>query len=336
MRAVVLVGGFGTRLRPLTLDTPKQMLPVNRETMFERVVGRLGAAGVTEAVISLGFKPDRFTDAFPHGRCAGVALHYAIEPEPLDTAGAIAFAARDAGIDDTFLVVNGDVLTDVDHRDLMEAHRAFGAEATIHLIGVDDPSRFGVVVTADDGRVSAFVEKPAPGTAPANTINAGTYVMEPSAVERIAPGRKVSVERETFPAMVADGTLFGVHRDAYWIDAGTPSTYLRANLDLIDGTSGNEPAQGGGCSIATDVLAVHSVIGRGVTIGAGAELRDSVLMDGSSVGPGAKVHGSIVGRGAHVGAGAVITDGSVLGHGATLADGASLVADTEPHSSSWQ
>ena len=220
MKAVVLVGGFGTRLRPLTLSTPKQMLPVGPVTMFERVIERLGAAGVDEAVVSLGFRPDAFIDAFPDGECAGVRVRY---------------AARLADIDDTFLVVNGDVLADVDDAWLVERHRSLGAEATIHLTAVDDPSRYGVVAL-DGDRVVAFVEKPAPGTAPTNLINAGTYVFEPSVLDRIAAVGKVSVERDTFPALVAAGTLFAVASDGYWIDAGTPATYLRANLDLIDGT----------------------------------------------------------------------------------------------------
>ena len=150
MRAVVLVGGFGTRLRPLTNDLPKQMLPIVRIPMIERVIAALGSHGVTEAVLSLGYRPDAFLDAYPDGVCAGVVLHYAVEPEPLDTAGAVGFAARSAGIDDTFIVVNGDVLTDLDVTELWNFHKGHGAEGTIALTPVDDPSRYGVVPIDDD------------------------------------------------------------------------------------------------------------------------------------------------------------------------------------------
>ena len=145
MRAVVLVGGFGTRLRPLTYTTPKPMLPIGHRPMIARLIDRLARGGVTDVVLALGFKPEPFVDAFPDGRCGDVRITYAVEPEPLDTAGAIRFAADAAGIDDTFIVANGDVLTDLDVGALVDAHRRLGAEATIHLIAVDDPSSFGVV-----------------------------------------------------------------------------------------------------------------------------------------------------------------------------------------------
>lgn len=336
MRAIVLVGGFGTRLRPLTLDTPKQMLPIGHCTMFERVIRQLGAAGVEQVIVSLGFRPDRFTEAFPGGRCAGVDLHYAIEPEPLDTAGAIRFAALDAGVDDTFLVVNGDVLTDLDHAWLIGEHRRLGGEATIHLLGVDDPSRFGVVAIDDDRRVQAFVEKPPPGTEPSNLINAGTYVMEPSVVERIASGRKVSVERETFPALAADAALFGAVSDVYWIDAGTPAAYLTANLDLIDGTRATEPAVAADARVDDAAKVSHAVVGPGAVVEAGAVVEDSVVMGGATISAGASVRSSIVGVGAVVGADASVVDGAVVGHRAAVAPGAALVAATEPDASTWQ
>ena len=231
MKAVVLVGGFGTRLRPLTLTAPKQMLPVVDRTMLEHVVGGLARHGVDEVVLSLGYKEDVFRDAFPDGECAGVALRYAVEPEPLDTAGAVRFAADAAGIDETFIVVNGDVFTDLDVRQVWNRHHEVGAEATIALTPVDDPSRYGVVPTDPDGKVTGFVEKPPRDEAPTNWINAGTYVLEPSVLGRIETGRRVSIERETFPAIVADGGLWAVQSDAYWVDAGTPETYLQIQLD---------------------------------------------------------------------------------------------------------
>lgn len=312
MRAVVLVGGFGTRLRPLTSATPKQMLPIVGLPMIERVVHSLAAHGVTEAVLSLGYRPDAFLDAYPDGRCGGVELHYAVEPDPLDTAGAVRFAARSAGIDDTFIVVNGDVLTDLDVAALWEFHRSHGAEGTIALTPVDDPSRYGVVPIEPDGRVIEFVEKPDPGTAPTHWINAGTYVLEPSVLDRIDEGRRVSIERETFPAMVVDRSLYALHSDAYWLDAGTPETYLQAQLDLVDGTRGTEPAVHSSAEIDTSARVEHSVVMRDVVIGNGAVVRDSVLLEGATIGPGVRVEHSVVGAGTRVGPDSVLADLTVI------------------------
>lgn len=296
MRAVVLVGGFGTRLRPLTTTTPKPMLPIGHEPMIARLVGRLGRGGVTEVVLALGFRPEPFMEAFPDGRCGDVALSYAVEPEPLDTAGAIRFAADSAGIDDTFIVANGDVMTDLDVALLVDAHRRFGAEATLHLIGVDDPSAFGVVDLAADGRVRAFVEKPALGTEPSNLINAGTYVFEPSVLERIPAGERVSVERDTFPRLVADATIYGVATDDYWIDAGRPELYLAANLDLLDDVRRFDRCEAVSptASIAPDATIEHSIVGDDVTVGPGAVIIDSVLLPHARIARGATVERSLV------------------------------------------
>lgn len=336
MRAIVLVGGFGKRLRPLTLETPKQMLPVVGVTMFERVIAALGRHGVDQAVISLGYRPDRFVEAWPSGECAGVRLHYAAEPEPLDTAGAIRFAARSAEVDDTFIVVNGDVITELDYAWLVERHREYGAEATLHLVGVEDPSRFGVVSTDATGRVLAFVEKPAPGTEPSNLINAGSYVMEPSVLDRIAPDVKVSVEREIFPQLAGESTLYAAVTDDYWLDAGTPVAFLAANLDLIDGHRRvHEVAISPDAKIEDGVVVEHSVIGAGSSIATGARLIDSVVMDDVTIGAGAVIERSIVASGASIGAGASMRDGSVVGFGAVLAAGAHLDGESEPAPSSW-
>ncbi len=267
-RAVVLVGGFGTRLRPLTYSLPKQMLPIIDRPMIEHVIAHLGAHGVTEAVLSLGYKPDAFAHAYPDGTCAGVELHYAVEPEPLDTAGAIRFAAEHAGITERFVVVNGDVLTDLDVTALMAFHDAHGAEGTIALYPVEDPSAFGVVPTEPDGKVIAFVEKPPRDEAPTNLINAGTYVLEPSVLGRIEAGRKVSIEREVFPAMVVDGGLYAMADESYWIDTGTPVKYLEAQFDLIDGRRG-APVAGvhPTASVAPGAVVEHAILGAGVQVG---------------------------------------------------------------------
>ena len=329
MRAVVLVGGFGTRLRPLTLSTPKPMLPVGHVPIIERLVTNLARSGITEVTLALGFQPGPFIAAFPANNCAGVSLRYAVEPEPLDTAGAIRFAADDAGIDDTFVVVNGDILTDLDVSELVQFHREHGAEATIHLIGVPDPSAFGVVAVDDDGRVERFVEKPAPGTAPSNLVNAGTYVLEPSVLQRVPLGRKVSIERATFPMIAQAKGLYAMATDDYWVDTGRPEQYLQANLDVLSGTRRYDHCEGvhGTASIDANATIGQSIIGAGATVGAATVTR-SVLLPGAVVERGAVVTDSVVmGR---VGAGAVVHN-SVLGVDGVVAPGEQVSDERRPN-----
>jgi mannose-1-phosphate guanylyltransferase len=322
MRAVVLVGGFGTRLRPLTEDIPKPLLPVGQRPIIEHVVRSLAVGGVTEVVLALGFRPDAFRDAYPDGTCAGVPLRYAVEPEPLDTGGAIAFAARAAGIDETFVVVNGDVLTDLDVLALVERHRQWGGEATLHLTPVDDPSSFGVVATDEDGRVQRFVEKPSRESAPSRMINAGTYVVEPAMLERVPVDARVSVERVVFPAVAAEGRLFAWCTEDYWIDTGRPELYRQANLDAVNGGRAvHETALAADARVDGDVDS--SVLGARVVVQAGAQVRGSVLLAGCEVGEGATVTDSILGPGSRVGAGAVLDD-VVLGRGAVVDAGERL------------
>jgi mannose-1-phosphate guanylyltransferase len=324
MRAIILVGGFGTRLRPLTSHTPKQMLPIVDRPMIERVVAKLAEHGVTEAILSLGYRPDAFLQAYPDGHCAGVALHYAVEPEPLDTAGAVRFAALDAAVKERFIVVNGDVLTDLDVSALLSLHEKVGAEGTIALTPVDDPSRYGVVPIDAEGRVEAFIEKPPRDEAPSNWINAGTYVFEPSVIDRIPDGRKVSIERETFPALVADRSLYAVQSDAYWVDAGTPETYLQVQLDLVDGVRGNEAAIAADARVDGTATVDHSVVMAGAFVASGATIRDSLVMPGAQIESGASITGSIVGPNATVGRDASLADLTVLGETAAVAAGEHL------------
>jgi NDP-sugar pyrophosphorylase family protein len=351
VKAVVLVGGEGTRLRPLTWTTPKQMLLVAEVPMIERVLAHLAAYGVDEAVLSLGYRPDAFITAFPDGRCAGVKLTYAVEPEAMDTAGAIGFAARHAHIGGRFLAVNGDVLTDLDVGRLVAFHEDRGAEATIHLTRVSDPSRFGVVPTDVDGRVTAFVEKPRPEEAPTDYINAGTYVLEASVLDRIPEGRRVSIERETFPALVEAGTLYALPDDSYWIDTGTPAQYVQAQLDLIAGRRAGPPAPGaaerakgvwtlGAATIDGEIRPPAllgpaaiveararvkcAVVGAGARVHDGARVESSVLLPGSEVLANAVIERSVVGSLGVVGEGARLLGGSVVADGARVEPGAEL------------
>ncbi len=337
MRAIILVGGEGTRLRPLTYVVPKQMLPVAEVPMIERVVGHLVAHGITDVVLSLGYRPDAFIAGYPDSRCAGATLIYVVEPELMDTAGAVRFAATKAGVDTTFLIFNGDVLTDLDITDLVTFHRQAGAEGTIALTPVEDPSAFGVVPIDRDGRVEAFIEKPPPGTAPTNFINAGIYVLEPSVLDRIPEGRRVNIERETFPAMVADGALYARALEGYWLDVGTPERFLQATADLLDGRRNGPPLPGAravpgagwraGKPTVDGTVTGASLVADGARIQSGASVTDSVIGAGATVGEGATVSGSVVMDGARVGARVGLAR-AIVGPGTVVADDTVLEAGT--------
>jgi mannose-1-phosphate guanylyltransferase len=279
------------------------MLPLVGVPMIECVLEALARHGVTSAVLSLGYLPDRFISSYPDHTIAGVKVTYAVEPEPLDTAGAIRFAAAQAAIDETFLVINGDVVTDLDITNLLAFHHDHGGEATIALHRVLDPSRFGVVPTTPDGRVIAFVEKPPPGQAPTNFINAGTYIFEPSVIERIARSGRVSVERDTFPALAEEGKLFAMPDDAYWIDTGTPQTYLQANIDILNQRDGEENGSWRHPTSTVDASAtlINAVVDRDCCVGANVVLENVVLMPGAVIEEGSNVSWSIIGPEAVIG-----------------------------------
>jgi mannose-1-phosphate guanylyltransferase len=322
MYAVVLVGGFGTRLRPLTNDTPKPMLPVVHRPIIDRLVERLAIAGVSDVVLALGFHPDPFLEAFPEGRYGSVRVHYAVEPEPRDTAGGIAFAARFAEIDDTFVVANGDVMTDLDIGQLIASHRAHGQLATLHLTSVIDPSAFGVAEVDASGLIERFVEKPEPGQTDSTLISAGTYVFEPSVLDGIEPGKRVSVERDTFPELVQRGHVKGFVTSDYWIDVGVPESYLDANLDIVRGVRGApEQAIAPGASIDREAVIVESVVGGECSVSSGVRLAESLLLGEAFIGAEAVVSSSIIAG--HVGAGAVLRS-CVIGAGYEVPPGAIL------------
>jgi mannose-1-phosphate guanylyltransferase len=334
MKAVVLVGGEGTRLRPLTLSTPKSLLPIANLAFLERQLAWLESHGVDEVVLSLGYLPDQFKVHFPEGRCGGIRLAYAVEGKPLGTAGGIRFAAE--GIDERVVVCNGDVLTDLDLTAMLKFHEASGAQVTIALTEVDDPSAFGVVPTRPDGEVVGFIEKPPRDLAPTNWINAGTYVIEPGLLERIPPRVNVSIERETFPRMIETrGSLFAFTGAGYWLDIGTPAKYLEAHADALSGRLGPEPApgttegpEGVWCQGSVDIAPGARIegpvlIGAGARIGAGATLSGSVVGPGTVIAAGARIERSVLLSGSQVGERAVVTD-SVLGADATLKRDAAL------------
>lgn len=315
MQAIVLVGGEGTRLRPLTSDVPKPALTLVDRPFLAYMVEWLARHGVTEIVLACGFLPDVLREALGDGERAGARIHYVVEPERRGTAGAIRFAADSLGdsLQDRFLALNGDVLADLDLTALLRAHEERGATATLGLHQVEDSAAYGLVRSDDEGAVLEFLEKtgePAPGE-----VNAGTYVLERSVLDLIPPGEEVSIEREVFPRLVGAG-LHGLRLDGYWMDIGTRERYLQASWDILERRVQTEVRPtapglfvGAGAELApAATVGPRAVIGPGCRVAAGAEVRSSVLLDGCEVGEGATVQGSVLAPGATVAAGAVLTD----------------------------
>jgi NDP-sugar pyrophosphorylase family protein len=325
MKAVVLVGGFGTRLRPLTETVKKELLPLVDRPILDHVLDHLARHGVHEVVLSSPYLEAAF-HPFIESRHGDPAITWITESTPLGTGGAIV-NALDAIGDEPFLALNGDVLSDLDLTAMLRTHRERDAVVTISLHHVEDARAFGLVVTDRDGRVREFLEKPddlVPGD-----VNAGTYVLDPSVLRAWQTDREVSIEREIFPAVIAGGgAVFGFPTEAYWMDLGTPEKYLQAHFDLLDGKVRGVTYEAPWIA-ATAVVDPAAKIGRWAAIGAearlgaGADVDDSVIHPGAAVGPGAVVRGTIVGPGAHIGAAAQIR-GCVLGAGARVADGVDL------------
>ncbi len=339
MQAIVLVGGEGTRLRPLTETVPKPALTLVDRPFLAYMIEWLAGHGVTEVVLACGFLPDVLKEALAgEEERAGVRITYVVEPERRGTAGAIRFAADQLGerLEDRFLALNGDVLTDLDLGALLDFHGALrsgapfpemtgikrtGTEgrATIGLHPVEDSSAFGLVRTGSDGEVLEFLEKT--GEEVPGEINAGMYVLERSVLDLVPPGEEVSIERDVFPRLVGEG-LYGLRLDGYWMDIGTPERYLEASWDILEGRVRTRvEASAAGTLIADDAVVEEgatvgprAVLGRGCRVGSGAGVRDSVLLDGCAVGEGAQVRGSILSAGVEVAAGASL-EGAVLGAG---------------------
>jgi mannose-1-phosphate guanylyltransferase len=315
VQAIVLVGGEGTRLRPLTDTVPKPALKLVDRPFLAYMVEWLGAHGVTEVVLACGFLPDQLREALGDGEHEGVALTYVVEPEPRGTAGAIRFAAEALGdrLDDRFLALNGDVLTDLDLTALLRSHEERGARATIGLYPVEDSSPYGVVGCDAAGAVLAFSEKT--GKVEPGEINAGAYVLERSVLDLVPPDRKVSIETEVFPRLIGDG-LCALRLDGYWMDIGTHERYLQATWDILEGRVATEVRAtapglffGDGCAVAASAtVGPRAVVSRGCEVGADAAVADSVLLDGATVGERARVRGSVLAPGAAVAPGAELVD----------------------------
>ncbi len=322
--AVVLVGGKGTRLRPLTLSMPKPMLPTAGVPFLHHLLSRIAAAGIEHVVLGTSYKAAVFEDEFGDGSKLGLQIEYVFEEEPLGTGGGIANVSSKLR-HDTTMVFNGDVLSGADLSEQLAFHHGHDAGLTLHLVRVADPRAFGSVPTDASGRVTAFLEKTE--DPPTDQINAGCYVFDREIIERIPRGRPVSVEREVFPALLSDGVKVCGYVDAsYWRDMGTPEDFVRGSADLVRGIAPS-PALGGrrgehlvhdGASVAPGALLIGgTVVGRGAEIGPGARLDGAVIFDGARVEAGCVIERSIVGSGARIGPRALIRDG-VIGDGADI------------------
>jgi mannose-1-phosphate guanylyltransferase len=334
LEAIVLVGGQGTRLRPLTLSAPKPLLPTAGVPFLAHLLARAAAGGVTHVVLATCYKAEMFASSLGDGSAFGLSIDYVTEDVPLDTAGGIRNAAsslRGGGASDPVVVLNSDILSGHDLDAQVDLHVKTDAAVTLHLVEVADPSRFGVVPTDESGRVTAFLEKtPDPVT---NRINAGCYVFRRDVIDQIPAGRRVSVERETFPGLIEAGALvMGYHESAYWLDVGTPQTFVRGSCDLVLGRLPAPAVPGppgpslvlAGASVAADAsVSGGTVVGEGARVDTGATVFGSVLFASATVGEGAVVRDSILGRGAVVAAGAVI-DEAVIGDGAVIGPGNEL------------
>ena len=334
LEAIVLVGGQGTRLRPLTLSAPKPLLPTAGVPFLAHLLARAAASGVTHVVLATCYKASMFSEVFGDGSAFGLSMSYVTEDEPLDTAGGIRNAARalrGTNPADPVVVLNCDILSGHDLSAQLDLHVKSDAAVTLHLVPVDDPSRFGCVPTDEAGHVTAFLEKtPNPVT---NRINAGCYVFRRDVIDTIPAGRRVSVERETFPGLIEAGQLvMGYYEAAYWLDVGTPQAFVRGACDLVLGSLPAPALPGAtgerlllsGSSVADDAeVTGGTTVGVGASVASGAVVSGSVLFDDASVGAGAVVRDSIIGRGAVIEAGAVVDD-AVIGDGAVIGSGNEL------------
>jgi NDP-sugar pyrophosphorylase family protein len=352
MKAILLAGGKGTRLRPLTIHTPKPVVPIFDRAFLHYQVDLLKQVPeIDEVILSLNYQPRRIEEVFGDGAGTGVRLRYVVEPSPLGTGGAIRYAAQ--GIDDTLIVFNGDVMTSVDVKAVVALHRERKAKATIVLTPVDNPTAYGLVETEPDGRVRRFLEKPKPDEITCDTINAGIYVLEPDTFDRIPKDVSYSIERAYFPSLIERKETFVAFVDrGYWIDIGTPEKYVQVHRDMFDGKFAgglfatadrarpivhpearveDGATISGPCFIDAGVhikagasVGAYTVLGRGVLVEESAALEDTIVWPNSRIGQNAVVHGPIIGRNCHVGRDAVLKGRSLLGDKTQLTDYTSI------------
>jgi mannose-1-phosphate guanylyltransferase len=324
VEAVVLVGGKGTRLRPLTLSAPKPMLPTAGVPFLAHLLSRIRAAGVGRVVLGTSYLAETFSEHFGDGSALGLEIEYVVESHPLGTGGGIRNVAKYLTTDNV-LVFNGDVLCGTDLRAVVDTHRRNDADVTLHLVRVQDPRAYGCVPTDESGSVLDFLEKTE--DPPTDQINAGCYVFRRSVIESIPEGRAVSVERETFPELLSAGAqVFGHVDNAYWRDMGTPADLIHGSADLVRGVAPSAALPGPtgeslvleGAEVDDSALVFGgTTVGRGVRIGAGARVEGAMLFDGAVVGDGAVVEHAVIGAGARVEEGALVND-TVVGDRAVV------------------
>jgi mannose-1-phosphate guanylyltransferase len=343
VQAVILVGGEGTRLRPLTVTVPKPVLPLVDRPFLVYMLEWLRRHGVDDVVMSCGFLATSVRNVLGDGSHLGLRLRFVEEPEPRGTAGALKYA--EDLLDDRFLMLNGDVLTDIDLTAQIAQHERTGAVGTLALVPVEDPTAYGLVRTNEDHSVNAFVEKPTADSIDTNLISAGAYVLERSVLDLIPPDRNVSIEREVWPRLVGAG-LYAYAAPAYWLDIGTPERYLQATFDILEGnvhTAVGERLGSDfvavaehvesagrivppaiverGCRIAAGAhVGSLVVLGQGVSVGEGSKIERAVVLDGTQVGPGCTLQDCIVAAGVRLGAGTAVTGGAVIGEGVTIGE----------------
>jgi len=341
MQAVILVGGEGTRLRPLTSTVPKPVVPLVDRPFISYMLEWLRAHDIDDVIMSCGFLATSVRNVLGDGSGYGIRLRFVEEPDPRGTAGALKFA--ESMLDERFLMLNGDVLTDIDLTEQIAQHERTGAKATLALVPVDDPSAYGLVHLQDDRAVKDFVEKPSSDRIDTNLISAGAYVLEREILELVAPGRNVSIEREVWPLLIGAG-LYGFPSESYWLDIGTPARYLQGTFDILEGNvqtavrerlgdsylSVSEDAQVRGRAIPPAVIESGAIVERGahvgslvvlghdVKIGAGSTVERAVILNGSEIGENCTLRDCIVAAGCRVGANTHIHEGAVLGEGVTV------------------
>ena len=333
LEAIMLVGGKGTRLRPLTLSAPKPLLPTAGVPFLAHQLARAAECGITHVVLATSYRAEMFTEAFGDGAQFGLTIDYVYESEPLGTGGGIRNAADllHGGPDEPVVVLNGDVLSGHDLPAQVDLHRKKDAAVTLHLVPVADPTRYGSVPTDETGRVTAFLEKMK--NPPTNQINAGCYVFRRSVIDAIPAGQVVSVETVTFPGLIESGaTVIGYAEDSYWLDVGTPEAFVKGSCDVVLGALPSPVLGGehgefrviGDATVASDAqLSGGTTLGHRVTVESGATVAGSVIFDDASIGSGAVVRDSIIGKGAVIASGATL-DGVVIGDEAHVGPGNEL------------
>jgi mannose-1-phosphate guanylyltransferase len=341
MQAVILVGGEGTRLRPLTSTVPKPVVPLVDRPFISFMLEWLKQHGIDDVIMSCGFLATSVRNVLGDGSALGIKLRFVEEPDPRGTAGALKFAS--SLLDERFLMLNGDVLTDIDLTAQIAQHERTGAQATLALVPVEDPTAYGLVHLHEDHSVRDFVEKPSSDRIDTNLISAGAYVLQREVLDLVPADRNVSIEREVWPRLIGDG-LYGFPSDSYWLDIGTPERYLQGTFDIIEGNVATAVQE----RLGSDYLAVDEeaevqgrvippaviergvsiaegahvgslvVLGQDVSIGAHSVIERAVIMNGAEIGVGCTLRDCIVAAGCHVGAGTRITGGAVLGEGVTV------------------